>query len=344
MADEYVNSSSDTQTERKNYNSIDLVKFIMAFAVVAIHTHPLEHCSYNIVRTIYNNIVSMAVPFFFISTGFLLAQKMSFPFAESDIPVIKKQLLRILKMYLLWMAIYTPLAIYHNISEGISFSISCKIYVRGLFLMGEQYNSWPLWYLLSTVYSLLIIMFLIKKKVSLKGMLVVCLLFALLSFGLDWFTSTELPLSGLLLKAQGVIQSMIVNGRIFTGMIYIPLGMYFAHNTMSVPRYVIMLAVGFVLKCFVTNAFIASWLLIVTMVGFWGIIENIKLRDNKIYGSLRSMSTTIYLIHMYIWTFYYFIVYGQKTYGLDSFLVTSIVAFTISMAYLWLVQKRNHVK
>lgn len=57
-------------TERLQYNNIDLIKFIMAFAVVAIHTNPLVDCKNDIVQIVYNNIVNMAVPFFFLTTGF----------------------------------------------------------------------------------------------------------------------------------------------------------------------------------------------------------------------------------------------------------------------------------
>lgn len=47
-------------TERLQYNNIDLIKFIMAFAVVAIHTNPLVDCKNDIVQIVYNNIVNMA--------------------------------------------------------------------------------------------------------------------------------------------------------------------------------------------------------------------------------------------------------------------------------------------
>lgn len=64
------------KTDVKNYCGIDLIKFFMAIIVVAIHTHPLEHCSNEILIRIYNSIVSSAVPFFFISSGFLLGSKL----------------------------------------------------------------------------------------------------------------------------------------------------------------------------------------------------------------------------------------------------------------------------
>ena len=62
-------------TLSKKYNSIDLTKFIMSIFVVAIHIHPFENCDNQIILSIYNSLVALAVPFFFISSGFLVAAK-----------------------------------------------------------------------------------------------------------------------------------------------------------------------------------------------------------------------------------------------------------------------------
>lgn len=44
----------------------------------------------------------------------------------------------------------------------------------------------------------------------------------------------------------------------------------------------------------------------------------------------RKMSGTIYYIHLYAWTIYYWFMYKEKHFGMDSFIVTSIVCFIIS--------------
>ena len=65
--------------QRNDYTGIDIFKFLMAFAVIAIHCrldnimgdrdwpHPIGF------------IIGMAVPFFFITSGFLIAQKIDNP-------------------------------------------------------------------------------------------------------------------------------------------------------------------------------------------------------------------------------------------------------------------------
>ena len=49
----------------KQYNSIDLMKLIMAIVVIAIHTEPLVRCEKIAVLNLYKAISDVAVPFFF---------------------------------------------------------------------------------------------------------------------------------------------------------------------------------------------------------------------------------------------------------------------------------------
>lgn len=85
----------------------------MSFCVVAIHTNPLINCSSRLVLSIYDSVVELAVPFFFIVSGFLLAQKFD---GKNNTTIIYKQMKKILKMYLIWNLIYSPLEIYHSMS------------------------------------------------------------------------------------------------------------------------------------------------------------------------------------------------------------------------------------
>lgn len=155
----------NVEYNKQNYNSIDLMKFIMAFAVVAIHTQPLNNCRNRILILVYNNIVEIAVPLFFLSSGYLLSKRMTFINTDSDINILTKHLNKIIKLYVKWMLIYTPLEIYKDIMHGNGIVKSILIYFRGFLFVGEQYNSWHLWYLLSTIYSLILIIILYKLKI-----------------------------------------------------------------------------------------------------------------------------------------------------------------------------------
>lgn len=83
-----------------NKQGIDLFKFVMAICVIAIHTQPFVNRKGTIFLKIYNNFVNCAVPFFFMSSGYLLAVKMKWPFAsQRDIKVLKFYLINIIKLY-----------------------------------------------------------------------------------------------------------------------------------------------------------------------------------------------------------------------------------------------------
>ena len=147
------------------YNAIDLWKFIMALFVVALHVKPLEGCTITVVNKLYDCFAAMAVPFFFLAAGFLLAKKLQYPFRfEDSNRTIKRYIKSILTLYLIWSVVYLPLAVFHYVDEKRGPLKSALAYIRGLVLVGEHYNSWQLWYLLSTVYALLFVMLLLKNK------------------------------------------------------------------------------------------------------------------------------------------------------------------------------------
>ncbi len=143
---------------------------------------------------------------------------------------------------------------------------------------------------------------------------------------------------------QKLIRYSIANGRILSGMVYIPVGMLLAYKRIPTLFNWIGLVVGYTANFFVSDSIISSYLLIITSIALFGIIENINLKNNLVYAKLRNMSTTIYLMHMYIWSFYYKILYGGKTHGMDSFFVTSSVAVMISLLVIFVRNKRKGPK
>lgn len=311
--------------QASSYNSIDLAKFFMAFCVIAIHTQPLVNCNNDFILSIYDSIVRLAVPFFFITSGFLLEKKCD---GSNDTAVIGKQMNKILRMYLIWTLIYTPLEIVHAFSSGTSLIKEILLYFRDMVFVGEHYNSWPLWYLLSTIYGLALIYYVKKKKLSAKGLLVISIVFMMISFGIDSFVSID-NLSGVLFVSQKLIKLTIGNGRILQGLFFISLGMLLSEKSNAFLS-TLLFVFGFIGNCLL-DGFIGSIFLTISAVGLFGIIKNIKLSNTAIWKHLREYSTIIYLIHMYVWTIYYVFAYGRKTFGIDSFIFTSIVSLIISI-------------
>jgi len=317
-----------------NKNSIDLTKFIMAICVIAIHTGPLGHCKNYSILTIYDLIVSMAVPFFFLASGYLLAVKFrEYDPKEVKIRIVFKQLSKIIRMYFVWNLIYLPLAIYDYYLWDTSVTKAIFYYIKNFVFIGEHYNSWHLWYLLSTIYAFLFVLLLLRMNVKPIGMLIVSALISIISIGIDELTVSSSSSLNILELAKKIIGYTIANGRIFQGLIFMPIGIYMAHKVIAPKICAIVFAVCFAGNYFVTNSVISNYLLIFTSIALFGVIININLKDHLIYPILRTMSTDIYLIHMYIWTFYYLCVYGKKQFGLDSFIFTTALSVIISYLY-----------
>ena len=152
---------------KKNYNSLDIAKLFMAVCVVAIHTNPLYFCHNTVIVNLYNQIISWAVPFFFICSGFLIGKKVDFSSDNAYLPV-KKSAVKMLKLYVIWSIIYLPPAIAERLNAGKSLAYNLLHYAKGFIINGEHYNSWILWYLLSSFYALALVAFLVKRRLSLK--------------------------------------------------------------------------------------------------------------------------------------------------------------------------------
>lgn len=339
---------SDLEVKRggaRKYNSLDLCKLIMAICIVAIHTQPLEKCEIDLVNNIYESFVRMAVPFFFITSGFLLGNKMEIPSTgEENKHIIKKYLFKIIKMYLIWTAIYFPLAVYHFISADKKPILAVLLYIRKFIFVGEQYNSWHLWYLLSTIYALLFILILMKRKLSIKSILRVGGVLFIISILITYLTEYEGALPAPVHVIQKLFQWSIGEGRILTGAFYIPLGIYFSKKKLPGWAAWIMMIGGYFANVIVYSSSMSTFWVAVSAIGFFEIVKEINLPDSDIYQTVRKMSTVIYFIHMYVWSFYYKFVYGEKTYGLDSFAVTTCICVVIAFIYVKVMNSRKHLQ
>lgn len=327
---------------KKKYNNIDLFKFLMAFAVVAIHIEPMKNSNSDLAVKIYSIVVAMAVPYFFMSSGYLLASKIKWTFDEDDISKLRRHLFKIIKMYIVWTVIYTPLSIYHFISEGKNPIIATLSYIRGLLLIGEHYNSWPLWYLLSTIYALSVIIFFLKKYKKIDVIVMIAVFSSVVCVGITAFVEYAGVYVHLLEVARKIIKLSIINGRIFSGLVYIPLGMIFSRKKLSPVINVFMLVGASIVHIFAKNAFASGYLTIISSIGLFGLVEILTLSDRLLYSRLRFYSTSIYFIHMYIWSAYYMIIYGEKTFGADCFVATSIISLIISVTYYYLFKRKKH--
>lgn len=142
-----------------------------------------------------------------------------------------------------------------------------------------------------------------------------------------------------------LVQYSTGSGRIFRGVYFLAIGMYLANKSINIKTGIIFMVLGYggSIACF-RSIFLRGFSSIVCIIGIFIILENIKLPDSIYYLIMRKISMGIYFIHLYIWTIYYRIFYGKKTYGMDCFIVTLMASIVISSIYIyWSGKKKTNI-
>ena len=140
-------------------NTIDLLKFIMAFVVVSIHTTNFETFNCLFANDLLQYVKCFAVPFFFAVSGYFLYRKLSvLPDDEHD-AVFDKALRKTLMLYVIWSITYIPINLYGEYYEWghTSLIVMISSMVRGWLFVGQNYGSWIMWYILAYIVALLLI-------------------------------------------------------------------------------------------------------------------------------------------------------------------------------------------
>lgn len=329
----------------KSYPGIDILKFFLAVCVVSIHTLPTGWFTDPIAGSVYDFLCASAVPFFFVSSGFLLAQKnenRSSSELNPQLTVVAASLKKFAKMYVLWMLIYSPLAVWDMIHSHRGLLKGILVYLHGFFLVGEHYNSWPLWYLLATVYGLCFLWFFSRRKTPLNRIAGISCVFFFCGAALSYLMDNAQMLPGRLSWIFGMLSGILYPGRIVNGFLHLSIGMLVYRrkfpNFMGVIFFLLHLAAQLS-----GIEFIITLCRPLSGLGLLILASNATLESKPIYPLLRKLSVVLYFLHMYVWTFYYIAVYGQKTYGLDSFLVTTLICIVLGLIYSLREQKhRKH--
>ena len=329
--------------ERKQYNSLDLCKLLMAFCVVAQHTLLFTD---SLICNIYYAIIRMAVPFFFLTSGFLLAQKMEPPCTEQESQtMLRKFLAKICKMYFIWSFIYLPLAIYHYVMTDIGVFKSIIRYIRDFVFLGEHWNSWQLWYLLSMIYALFFIIVLSRIKCTRFFIVSVGFLSFLIGIGLTSLSRYYGDLPECVQVLRQFSRTPIVGGicRAVSGMFYLPLGLLLFQAKIKKEIFLLMFFVALSFNVLDGGFIFKEILRIFLSIGFFGMAKAVSLPDHPGYLFARKMSIIIYLIHMYVFVFCCKLTVGKIAYGVRPFLATLAISSLIAALYI-VIRNRSFMR
>ena len=140
-----------------NLNFVDITKLIMSFCVIGIHSYIFDRKD---LPLILDYIVSLAVPFFIITSGYLYVRNYGMSTNQ-----LSKISLKYFKLYVLWILVYLPLVIFEYIQYDGSIYLRSLTFVRKLLFTGSNPYSYHLWYLLAVAVACQLIYLLGKVKI-----------------------------------------------------------------------------------------------------------------------------------------------------------------------------------
>ena len=213
-------------SERKQYKSLDVAKFISALLIIIIHTAPFS--SYSKVLTFgFRNIVCViAVPFFFFTSGFLAFKKLNSLEEEKKKEYIKSYLSRVAIMYFIWSAVYFVFVCIKWSRKGFSI-YGVLEYIKDFFFEGS-YST--IWYLPALFFATLFV-YLLKKKLSYKQILILSIVVYLFTLGGSSYYGlvTNIPFVKTIYDVYYSFFDTVKNGLLF-GMPFVSLGAYVSQN------------------------------------------------------------------------------------------------------------------
>ncbi len=214
------------KSKKINYNNLDILRYICAILIIILHLRPFRPYSSE-VNFVFNNTVRFSVPLFFLIGGFFVGKKDN----------IKDYLKQLIKLYLIWSAIYIPVLIVELVNNspeitkyisGLNIELTIPIIIVlipiglliALLYTGVYYH---LWYFPAVIISLFIIDKW-KKKFNIKYLLIIS--FILLLIG-----STETYWGIIPSNIQDILSyyyKYFVTTRnfLFFGLFYVTLGYY----------------------------------------------------------------------------------------------------------------------
>ena len=214
----------------KHYNSIDLLKFLMSFFVIAIHT------AYDQVL-LMRLICPWVVPMFFVISGFLLQRRISMQRSVEVCGkrvenllggVINSYIIKLVKLYILWTLLYLPLTFYGScVVESNSLLRAFALFCRNVIFTGENHMSWPLWYLLALIWASFLVKIMLKWKMKVEWILISGLCLTLIGWGVKYVLETE-HAEDCLEKIVFVYKKTFVGTRngLFVGFGFVSVGMF----------------------------------------------------------------------------------------------------------------------
>lgn len=323
-----------SQIISQKYNSIDYLKVCMAILVVAIHTSAYNCYELSWVNMIGETLVSVAVPFFFVASGFLLWQKVVGATTLVKRERVKNWIFKVVRLYLVWTLIFMPYTIYGFVKDGISLEKSIVVFLRNVLLVGENYWSWPLWYLLAMIVAGCILYLLLRVRCPQRGIYSVAIGLAVMGVVLNFIH--EQAMGANYLDVYFSLFKTTRNG-FFVGFPYIVVGVAIAEHGVIKSRTVLWMMLVLALVLQMQGLPLVLFFLVYalfSLVLHWELPND---RSERYYNA-RLSSTVIYFVHM-LWVGALTLLLPQSIAPYWMFVI--VVALSFATAYVVIRNKNS---
>ncbi|MBE5837998.1 acyltransferase family protein [Butyrivibrio sp.] len=149
--------------------SIDIMRLLASIAVVAIHTYPFKSYGSTIDMVRYA-FCTWAVPFFFTVTGYY------FDINNENRALVKLWLM--MRLYFIWTLIYFPIIFVRKIYKQENIMHAILEEIKDILFVGSYFQ---LWYFVAMIWSLLLLLLIIRFKRGENLVFVIATLFYFLN-------------------------------------------------------------------------------------------------------------------------------------------------------------------
>ncbi len=285
----------------KYYNAIDIARVIAAVLVITVHTDPLmtysETGNYFLVAV----IARLAVPFFFVVSGFFYGKKIVIGKSYThDVHLLFPFLKKLLTIYTVWMFMYLPFQLIAWVKSGESWTYWLSFLQRTIF-EGSYYT---LWYLTGLMFATAFSYMLFK---IMRPQFVLLLTFSLFVIGTMFNSYYDIWQNGETFITYYTIFLTTRNG-LFFGAFFVSLGIFLSKRKTVLSmrwNFRLFLISILLLTVEVMNARhldfskgIGMWFMLVPTIYFlfrW--LQHIEIRDQPYIAYLRPFSLLIYVSH-----------------------------------------------
>lgn len=217
----------------------------------------------------------------------------------SEFVIYRKNIKKNLRIYLLWILCYLPLALYEYFTNITPWYKDLFYYIRGVAVVGETPYAWPLWYMLALIVS--VSMIYIFRTHGLKlfhiwrigiGLMLVGYIFE------QTYISTN-PVIHFITHGVAFVFGTISRNGIFEGLAIVSTGMlmrkYYGRIKHPFSFGILFLCIGYILMT--ANL---PFELFFSGTGWFLVTVSVPLKDSTLFKSLRIDSVFVYFTHMFI--------------------------------------------